>query len=64
MAGLSDKILKQISSRIFEGVKKMSPLELSGFIISNISKGIMEASDDIEIKIEKDGVVIRKRKEF
>ena len=55
---------RAILHRVWKGVRKMSPTDLSAFIIQNAVKGALQASEHLEIKIQEDGVVIRTRKEF
>ena len=55
---------RAILHRVWKGVKKMSPVELSAFIIQNAVKGALQASEHLEIKIQEDGVIIRTRKDF
>lgn len=58
------EVHKHLIHRIGQGFKGLSPLQISGEIIKNLGKAIVESSDDVEIEIKKDSVVIRKRKEF
>lgn len=53
---------ERIAHRILKGVKHMTDLELSEFLLRNVAKVALEVSDHVEFVITKDGLVIRTRK--
>lgn len=53
---------ERIAHRILKGVKKMTDLELSAFLVQNIGKVALEVSNHVEFVITPKGLVVRTRK--